>query len=109
MFPPFTADLLSTVYGRFGTDTYSTTGWVVVGIIWIFCSLFGVGLFPVFEGRKTLVNTVKFIFLDITGKKHPKKIHNMAIEGDVAETSEGKDPQVLRSKESPGEVTPAEK
>lgn len=66
------------------------------------------GLFPIWEGRKTLVNTVKFIFLDITGKKHPKKIHAMAIEGDAAETSEH-EPQVLPSKESPGEVTPAEK
>ncbi|KAK8074508.1 urea active transporter 1 [Apiospora hydei] len=26
------------------------TGWVTVGIIWIFCSLGAVGLFPVFEG-----------------------------------------------------------
>ncbi|KAF3765190.1 Na+/solute symporter [Cryphonectria parasitica EP155] len=42
------------------------TGWVVVGIIWIFCSLFAVGLFPVFEGRKTLVNTAKLIYLDVT-------------------------------------------
>ncbi len=50
-------------------------GWVTIGIIWIFCSFFAVGLFPVFEGRRTLVNTAKYIFLDITGKQHPKAIH----------------------------------
>jgi urea-proton symporter len=41
------------------------TGWVVVGIIWIFCSFFAVGLFPVFEGRHTLIRTFKYM---ITGK-----------------------------------------
>ncbi|KAJ2980588.1 hypothetical protein NUW58_g6905 [Xylaria curta] len=51
------------------------TGWVTVGIIWIFGSLGAVGLFPVFEGRHTLKHTVKSIFLDLSGKKHPKTIH----------------------------------
>ncbi len=50
------------------------TGWVTVGIIWIFCSFFAVGLFPVFEGRKTLVHTFKSIFLDLTGRYHPRTI-----------------------------------
>lgn len=43
------------------------TGWITVGIIWIFCSFIGVGLFPVFEGRKTLAHTFKSIFQDIVG------------------------------------------
>ncbi|KAK0702973.1 Sodium:solute symporter family-domain-containing protein [Lasiosphaeria miniovina] len=51
------------------------TGWVAVGIIWIFASFIGVGLFPVFEGRKTLVHTFKSIYLDLSGKSHPKTIH----------------------------------
>jgi hypothetical protein len=51
------------------------TGWVSVGIIWIFCSFFGVGLFPLWEGRKTLANTFKYVLNDITGKTHPKTIH----------------------------------
>lgn len=51
------------------------TGWVVVGIIWIFCSFFGVGLFPIFEGRKSLARTFKFLIKDITGKSHPKTLH----------------------------------
>ncbi|KAI0403130.1 Na+/solute symporter [Xylaria palmicola] len=50
------------------------TGWVTVGIIWIFGSLGAVGIFPVFEGRHTLKHTVKSVFLDLTGKKHPRAI-----------------------------------
>ncbi|KAI0384392.1 Na+/solute symporter [Hypomontagnella monticulosa] len=50
------------------------TGWVTVGIIWIFCSLGAVGLFPVFEGRQTLARTFKAIALDLTGKRHVKAI-----------------------------------
>lgn len=89
------------------------TGWVVVGIIWIFCSLFGVGLFPIYEGRKTLVNTFKFIYLDLTGKRHPGKNRSLAIEGETAQqsrrVSEAKEDKVLSTKESPGDVTPTEK
>jgi len=70
------------------------TGWVTVGIIWIFCSLAAVGLFPVWQGRKTLVNTARFIFLDATGKKHPKTIHAQQVE-----------PLEI----TPGDVTPPEK
>ncbi|KAF2216033.1 hypothetical protein CERZMDRAFT_120140 [Cercospora zeae-maydis SCOH1-5] len=44
------------------------TGWVVVGILWLFCSSFCVGLYPLWEGRKTSVRTVKAIFKDITGR-----------------------------------------
>lgn len=81
------------------------TGWVVVGIIWIFCSLFGVGLFPIFEGRKTLVNTFKFIFLDITGKRHPGKNRIEPIEGEAEE----RNAETLSSEKSAGDVTPTEK
>ena len=69
------------------------TGWVTVGIIWIFCSFLGVGLFPVFESRKTLARTVKNIYLDITGKSHPKTIQA----------------QVLEEQLTPGNTTPTEK
>lgn len=71
------------------------TGWVTVGIIWMFCSFIGVGLFPVFESRRTLARTCKHIYLDITGKSHPKTIQ--AQEARV----EGED--------TPGDVTPTEK
>ncbi|KAK3290230.1 Sodium:solute symporter family-domain-containing protein [Chaetomium fimeti] len=69
------------------------TGWVTVGIIWIFCSFIGVGLFPVFESRKTLARTVKSIYLDITGKSHPKTLHA----------------QIVQGQQTPGDVTPSEK
>lgn len=47
------------------------TGWVVVGIIWMFFSAFCVGLYPLWEGRGTTIRTFKAIYLDITGKKKP--------------------------------------
>ncbi|KAK3695696.1 Sodium:solute symporter family-domain-containing protein [Podospora appendiculata] len=70
-------------------------GWVTIGIIWIFFSFIGVGLFPVWEGRKTLAHTFKSIYLDLTGKASIKTIHaqDTAAEG----------------KTSPGDVTPPEK
>jgi hypothetical protein len=68
------------------------TGWVTVGIIWIFGSFFGVGLFPIWESRKTFGRTVKYMFLDITGKSHPKTIQAREVElagdsNDMAEKS----------------------
>lgn len=56
------------------------TGWVVVGILWIFLSLFGyiprsrsiltlsVGLFPLWEGKTAIASTVRAIYKDLTGK-----------------------------------------
>lgn len=49
------------------------TGWVVVGILWMFCSAFCVGLYPLWEGRKTSINTAKSIYLDLTGKRKPPR------------------------------------
>ncbi|RKU39893.1 hypothetical protein DL546_001318 [Coniochaeta pulveracea] len=75
------------------------TGWVTVGIIWIFCSFGAVGLFPVYEGRKTLLRTFKYIYMDVTGKWSPNTamLH-------THEVTEGQD-----GKATPGCVTPAEK
>ncbi|KAF1988543.1 urea active transporter [Aulographum hederae CBS 113979] len=47
------------------------TGWVSVGILWLFVSSFCVGLYPLWEGRHTMAHTFKSIFLDITGKRKP--------------------------------------
>ena len=38
------------------------TGWVVVGIIWLFGSAVAVGLFPLWEGRWSMVRVLKGIF-----------------------------------------------
>lgn len=51
--------------------TNDVTGWVVVGIVWIFFSMLCVGIFPVWQGRKTAAHTIKSMFLDLTGKKRP--------------------------------------
>ncbi|KAH7324689.1 urea active transporter [Stachybotrys elegans] len=37
------------------------TGWVTVGIIWIFCSAGAVGVFPLWEGRHSMVRVAKGI------------------------------------------------
>ncbi|KAL8383624.1 hypothetical protein RB595_010697 [Gaeumannomyces hyphopodioides] len=72
------------------------TGWVTVGIIWIFGSLGAVGLFPIWEGRKTLANTFRFIFSDATGKKrHASRATIQAEPTPVVAT--------------PGDATPTEK
>ena len=47
------------------------TGWISVGILWLFCSAFCVGLYPLWEGRHTSSRTIKSIFLDVTGKGKP--------------------------------------
>jgi hypothetical protein len=52
------------------------TGWVVVGIMWLFFSIFCVGLYPLFEGRHSLKHNIWAIFKDISGKEHPSKHHN---------------------------------
>ncbi|KXH37593.1 sodium symporter family protein [Colletotrichum nymphaeae SA-01] len=67
------------------------TGWVVVGILWIFCSFFAVGLFPIFEGRGTLVHTFRSM---LTGKKPTR----------LPIVTEGEDDS--NEKTSPGTATP---
>lgn len=47
------------------------TGWVVVSIIWVFASILAVGIYPVYESRKTLASIFKEIWRDITGKRVP--------------------------------------
>jgi len=56
------------------------TGWVSVGILWMFFSSFCVGLYPLWEGRATSIRTFKRIYLDITGQKKPPT-RGMVIEG----------------------------
>ncbi|KAG9243088.1 urea active transporter-like protein [Calycina marina] len=51
------------------------TGWVVVGIMWLFFSLGCVGIYPLWEGRKSLAHNISSIYKDITGKEHPSKHH----------------------------------
>jgi hypothetical protein len=45
------------------------TGWVVVGLLWLFCTLFGVVVFPLYEGRESIVRVVRMMSLDLMGRK----------------------------------------
>jgi urea-proton symporter len=75
------------------------TGWVVVGIIWIFCSLFAVGIFPVYEGRMTLYRTLKMM---LTGKK-PTPIHGRPEPEEVSAVGD------KETRVEAGDVTPEKK
>ena len=44
------------------------TGWVSVGILWLFCSSFCVALYPLWEGRHSMAGTFKGIVRDLSGK-----------------------------------------
>ena len=62
------------------------TGWVSVGIFWLFCSASAVGIFPLWQGRKTIAHTFKYMYLDATGKWKPT-IHGSVLA--VEDRSEG--------------------
>lgn len=76
------------------------TGWVSVGILWLFCSSVCVGLYPLWEGRHTSSHTIKAIFLDITGRGKPA-LHGRAT---IADTAEAED-KVDKEKEEKGAAT----
>ena len=59
------------------------TGWVVVSIMWLFFSLFAVGIFPLWESRLAMKSTVTAIWRDATGKGGPRK---RAIVGEPVES-----------------------
>jgi hypothetical protein len=56
------------------------TGWVVVGILWMFCSAFCVGLYPLWEGRKTSIRTFNSIAGELMGIGRPKR-ESQIVEG----------------------------
>ncbi|PWY82854.1 urea transporter [Aspergillus heteromorphus CBS 117.55] len=49
------------------------TGWVVVGLLWLFCTTFGVVIFPLYEGRESIVRTVRLMGLDLVGRGGRRK------------------------------------
>lgn len=62
------------------------TDWASVGILWLFCSAFCVGLDPLWEGRHSMAGTFKGIVRDLTGKFRAT-IRGRAIEGSKESTS----------------------
>ena len=74
----------------FLTDSWKQffTGWVSVGILWLFCSAACVGIYPLWEGRHSMAHTFRGIWRDLTGKRA------VALQGRervVREESEGSD------------------
>ncbi len=63
------------------------TGWVSVGILWLFCSAFCVGLYPLWEGRHTSSRTIAAIFKDVTGRGKPV-VHGRATMAETAAAEE---------------------
>lgn len=63
------------------------TGWVSVGILWLFCSAFAVGIFPLWQGRKTIAHTFKYMYLDATGRWKPTIHGSAAMVEDESESS----------------------
>ncbi|KAI5198836.1 hypothetical protein AUEXF2481DRAFT_62688 [Aureobasidium subglaciale EXF-2481] len=75
------------------------TGWIVVGILWLFVTSFCVGIYPVIEGRKTIARTLKSMYLDVTGKKHPVT-HGRATVAETAVVEEKRGEKKERDAES---------
>ncbi|KAG6002168.1 hypothetical protein E4U21_003416 [Claviceps maximensis] len=62
------------------------TGWVAVGIIWIFCSFIAIGVYPVWESRQTLVRVVRLL---VTGQKPQPVLEHDSSAQDKSESSSG--------------------
>lgn len=75
------------------------TGWIVVGIIWLFGTAFGVIVFPLWEGRESIMRTARLMALDAMGRKRA------ALEG---RSGSGSEVEVEESTPS-GVATPTEK
>lgn len=69
------------------------TGWVVVGIIWIFFSVFAVVVYPLWESRYGIFYTMRGVYWDCTGQtyklrawqaEHPEALHHSAGESRAA-------------------------
>lgn len=46
------------------------TGWVVVAMLWMFCTGFTVIIYPLYEGRHGIYTSVRGIYWDLTGQSH---------------------------------------
>jgi len=63
------------------------TGWVVVGILWLFCSSACVAVYPLWEGRHTCARTFRAILKDLSGRGRPV-VHGRATVAETAEVEE---------------------
>lgn len=68
------------------------TGWVAVGIAWLFCSAGCVVVYPLWEGRHTSKRTMVLAFKDIMGKGGAQKRSSPQVHEGVDVDSDGKVP-----------------
>ncbi|CAM0141407.1 unnamed protein product [Umbelopsis sp. WA50703] len=64
------------------------TGWVVVSIIWVFCSTCAVAIYPVIESRASIATVFRGIFNDLSNlgrSKNSSESTSIASSGDQAE------------------------
>jgi len=74
------------------------TGWVVVGIIWLFFSTAVVVFLPLWQSRRTISHTFKSVVADITGKGtkrgRPEVMQGEAVSGDVTPAQVAEKPEM---------------
>lgn len=54
------------------------TGWVVVGIMWLFVTTGGVVVFPLWEGRESIARTVRLMEKDLMGLNRKKPVADIS-------------------------------
>jgi len=71
------------------------TGWIIIGIVWMFISFIIVGIYPIIEGRHSIASVCKKIYAHVTTSSPPnnnnmrmKEEANMTFENTCTNTSE---------------------
>lgn len=85
------------------------TGWVSVAILWLFCSSFVVGIYPMWESRTTFAQTVRSMIRDATGRGGIKKAgrKNNVTEDVMEGREETPEKAAVDTPPVKGDVTPA--
>lgn len=75
------------------------TGWVVVGILWLFVTTFGVVVFPLVEGRESIIRVVRMMGADLMGLRGRKRRLAPLVVGESTMSADrGGDVVVLRER-----------
>lgn len=77
------------------------TGWVVVGILWLFVTTFGVVVFPLVEGRESIIRVVRMMGADLMGLRgRQRKLAPLVVGG---KSTMSADADVVISRERAGD------
>ncbi|MCJ1297291.1 hypothetical protein MMC08_000077 [Hypocenomyce scalaris] len=76
------------------------SGWVYVGILWLFFSAGCVGLYPLFEGRHSMARTFKGIVADLQGKGLKRGKRESVIVGEAENYGSGTESPVDMEKKA---------